>query len=220
MRKKYFLAALVAVMAVIVIKPGLLALAVDSSGELKLQVESLILQVEKLQKDINTAKGGEAVTNTTKPPVFSNTLPIAPTPSGFKFSKQQRVRATDYLNVRESVKGVSFGTVSPGTRGTIAEGPVEYNGYLWWSVVYDNKVAGWSAENWLTYADDSSPTSPFSSTSNPPVFSESALISPTSVGVGDSNWWRIQATDPEKSDVTFTIDWGDGSYVHLEERRR
>jgi hypothetical protein len=77
MRNKYFLTSLVGVFAVGLIAPGLVLAADVTTEALKLQVDALIIQVEKLQSDLNAAQTQQGLTPT---PIFTATEPkSAPT---------------------------------------------------------------------------------------------------------------------------------------------
>lgn len=129
--------------------PGSLALAAALPPEevtkevtriesLRLQVDSLILQVQKLQGDLNATRSGTPL---------SSAVPS-------KLSVGSRVQAVDYLKVRTAPGSTVLTVVSPGSRGTILGGPTNYGSYTWWSVSYDGQIAGWSAESWLTAASE------------------------------------------------------------------
>ncbi len=68
-----------------------------------------------------------------------------------KFLRNERVRTTANLNVREG-PGLSYpiiDTMPLGTLGQVFIGPRRADGFNWWSVAYDVGVEGWSAEDWL-----------------------------------------------------------------------
>jgi len=62
-----------------------------------------------------------------------------------------RVKATDYLNVRESASesGKIITTVNKGEVGTIVSSYVIADGYRWWTVKWDSGPQGWCAGEFL-----------------------------------------------------------------------
>jgi|GEM_PF-2052518 hypothetical protein len=69
-----------------------------------------------------------------------------------------RVQTTQNLNVRTG-PGVGYSEITDpdypryaptATLGSVMEGPVSANGYVWWKVQYDQGYAGWSVENGLS----------------------------------------------------------------------
>jgi hypothetical protein len=75
-----------------------------------------------------------------------------------KFLIGNRAQVTQNLNVRTG-PGVSYSEITNpdypgyapnGTRGTVLEGPVSADGYVWWKVRYDQGYGGWSVENGLS----------------------------------------------------------------------
>lgn len=91
-----------------------------------------------------------------------NLLDKEPSPSqklivGQKFSLNARVRTTTNLNVRTG-PGTSYpeitgngypGFAPSGTTGTVKDGPISSDGFIWWKVQFDPGYIGWCAENWL-----------------------------------------------------------------------
>jgi pimeloyl-ACP methyl ester carboxylesterase len=74
-----------------------------------------------------------------------------------KFLIGNRVQVTQNLNVRTG-PGVGYleitdpdypGYAPSGTLGTVLEGPVSADGYVWWKVQHDQGFTGWSVENGL-----------------------------------------------------------------------
>lgn len=90
--------------------------------------------------------------------VFSGTIPQG----GGKFSAGDRIQTTLNLKVRQtpSAAGTLLGTQAPKTAGTIVEGPTAAGDYTWWKIDYDKGPDGWSAEEWLEYADDGASAKP------------------------------------------------------------
>ena len=89
-------------------------------------------------------------------------LQKAPSPAGVlaiaAFLIGDRVQTTQNLNVRNG-PGVSYSEITDpdypqyaptATLGSVMEGPVSANGYVWWKVQYDRGYAGWSVENGLS----------------------------------------------------------------------
>lgn len=97
-----------------------------------------------------------------KDQVGDTLLHKAPSPAEIlsvaKFLIGDRVQVTQNLNVRTG-PGVAYveitnpdypGFAPTGTRGTMLEGPVSADGYVWCKVRYDQGYAGWSVENGLS----------------------------------------------------------------------
>lgn len=72
-------------------------------------------------------------------------------PVTYKFNIGDRVQTTDRLNVRigPSLTDTILGTQSLGSLGTVVNGPVSADGYIWWQVNYDTGADGWSVEDYL-----------------------------------------------------------------------
>jgi len=71
-------------------------------------------------------------------------------------------KADTSLNVRKE-SGTSspvIDTLIKGTVGTVVEGPVTKDGYVWWNISYDVGTIGWSAEDWLELAPSAGPQPP------------------------------------------------------------
>ncbi|WP_266079056.1 N-acetylmuramoyl-L-alanine amidase [Haladaptatus caseinilyticus] len=66
-----------------------------------------------------------------------------------RFDAGSAVETTSDLNVSAEPDGKRLATVSEGTTGTIAGGPVDTVGYRWWNVDYESGEAGWSVDYWL-----------------------------------------------------------------------
>lgn len=235
MRKIYITVLLAGALLVGYLVPDVFVSAASLSVEvLKAQVDSLILQVERLQSDLNTIQSQSVPGAVVIPvgikvpivdPISPYPFPVEPPPptdpqsvkslgsqltpplESTKFAIGDRVQAVDHLNVRSAPRGSSVAVISPGTKGIISGGPTQAGDYIWWMVTYDTKTTGWSVENWLAKADESIQ---FDGTTAPPVFSTDSFVSPTSVGLNDSNWWKIQAGDPDGGPISYVINWGDG----------
>ncbi len=213
------------VLIVFVMVPGQ-SKAVDDPAtiqSLQRMVTSLTTQVETLQNRLNEvlnanpmAKSYQGYDNSQMKVVAQPNPALQSAPavisdggsnSSPKFSIGQRVQTNDYLNVRIEPNGSSVGVQPNVSKGIIQEGPQTANGYIWYKINYDNGPDGWSVQNWL---EPEGAMLEGVAGNKAPILADDALVSPTSVGVGDSNWWRLEATDPEGGLLTYSIDWGDG----------
>lgn len=69
-----------------------------------------------------------------------------------KFHQQDHSVTTADLSVREcpSTDCTRLDVAPAGTTGTVTDGPVHNDGYVWYEIAYDDGVAdGWSASDWL-----------------------------------------------------------------------
>jgi uncharacterized repeat protein (TIGR02543 family) len=91
-----------------------------------------------------------------------NLLDRDPSPSqllivGQKFSINARVRTTANLNIRilpgtgnPEISGSGYPGFAPsGATGTVKDGPISSDGYVWWRIQFDAGYTGWGADNWL-----------------------------------------------------------------------
>ena len=189
---------------------GLAVMDDAATQVLRTQIELLLAQVRQLQAQLQVIQGGGSVdggggSNGSG----SGPGPVIPVVPGQKFLINDRVQSTFDLNVRENAGGRSIGVVPPQTWGYIIGGPVRIGSYDWWQVDYDDfGMNGFSAGDFLEKVDVVSP----SPTGNlPPVLTEDAFVSPTSVGTNRSNWWRLKGTDPEGGQIDYKVEWGDGT---------
>lgn len=96
------------------------------------------------------------------PFIPANLLDKKPSPSQKlivvqKFSQNSRVQTTANLNVRTNpgtefaeITGNGYPGFAPaGATGTVVDGPIASDGFVWWKVEFDSGYTGWSAENWL-----------------------------------------------------------------------
>lgn len=67
------------------------------------------------------------------------------------FEPGAKVRTTDNLKVRSGsgLRAGESGVQPQGAVGTLLQGPVNKDGYVWWRIDYETGVDGWSVENWL-----------------------------------------------------------------------
>ena len=88
-----------------------------------------------------------------------------------------RIVTTANLNVRgtASASGALLGTQAAGTLGTVTDGPVVADGYVWWQVNYDTGVDGWSVQDYLNKTTPI-PTVVVSASSTSITSGESSLI--------------------------------------------
>ena len=109
-----------------------------------------------------TASAGTATTPTlvptaaaeqTKP--VSNDTPVPPpltnTPS--PSPKEVYVTSPDGLRVRAG-PGLGFDIITTApmyTQGTVVEGPIEADGFVWWKVKTEDTAEGWCAGDWLEF---------------------------------------------------------------------
>ena len=101
----------------------------------------------------------------TIPYVAENLLDKKPSPSqklivgqtAAKFWVGSRVRTTANLNVRTGpgtgypeIADPSYSRYAPtGNTGTVLDGPISADGYVWWQVEYDVGYTGWCVGDWL-----------------------------------------------------------------------
>ena len=85
-------------------------------------------------------------------PEAESALGVAP--SGSPIVIGGTVRVTTGLNVRTEpgTSGSKITTMAAGSTGTVLDGPVSAEGYVWWRISYDDGTTGWSADNWLESA--------------------------------------------------------------------
>ena len=77
-----------------------------------------------------------------------------------KFQIGDRVGTTANLNVRTGpgtgfpeIDDLDYPGVAPsGAIGTVLDGPISANDFIWWRVQFDDGYTGWCAENWLEEA--------------------------------------------------------------------
>ncbi len=83
-----------------------------------------------------------------------STLASATTQSTAGLYVGERVKATANLNVRRQACTTAklLGTEPAGGLGTISGGPKSGCGYTWWSVKWDNRLSGWSVQDYLAPA--------------------------------------------------------------------
>ena len=68
-----------------------------------------------------------------------------------------RVRTTANLNIRTAagtgnpeISGGGYPGFAPsGSIGTVKEGPISSDGFVWWRIQFDAGYTGWGADNWL-----------------------------------------------------------------------
>ncbi|WP_254808289.1 N-acetylmuramoyl-L-alanine amidase [Natronosalvus amylolyticus] len=79
------------------------------------------------------------------------------------FSIGDELRATTTLNVRAdgSLEADIVGTVDETTTGTVTNGIVTRDGYIWWEIEWETGLRGWSVERYLEAASDRRAPLPF-----------------------------------------------------------
>ena len=70
---------------------------------------------------------------------------------GASTSRTEHAQVTNSVRVRSlpSTSANSFGLVPVNLRGTIQEGPVSADGYIWYKVEYTTGISGWSVSDGL-----------------------------------------------------------------------
>lgn len=60
-----------------------------------------------------------------------------------------RIVVTNAVTLRDpyGLSGKSFGTKNPGDTGTIIDGPIQADGYMWWHIDFDKGRSGWIIED-------------------------------------------------------------------------
>ena len=117
----------------------------------------------------NDNGGGTEINVMPLSPILSPSPSPSPTsaPVSYKFNIGDRVQTTDRLNVRvgPSLPDTILGTQSLGSLGTVVDGPISADGFIWWQINYDIGADGWSVENYLQKIDISSEPAPESNNS-------------------------------------------------------
>ncbi len=72
-----------------------------------------------------------------------------PTPQSTKLKVGEQAEVTERVRVRSTAgtSGVRLGYQPTGATGTVVDGPVSANGYVWWKLDYTNAPDGWSIED-------------------------------------------------------------------------
>ncbi|GEM_PF-2163871 len=104
-------------------------------------------------------------------PVCDRAPSQSPSVASTKFIIGNRIQTTATLNVRQipSINGAVLGTQATGAYGVVTGGPTSADGYNWWNINYDTAPDGWSAENYLLKASQSTPPPPTPTPPPPPV---------------------------------------------------
>lgn len=155
-----------------------------------------------------------------------------PPPSGLSGSTSLNLAVGDYIRVasflgarvRSSPGGALIGAQAYGVSGQIKQGPQSANGLTWWYIDYTySTVDGWTAERDETGAamlsksfappSDDIPEPPpeeLPPTGNAaPVLAP--LTQPNTTEVNVQQTWQISATDTDSQNLTYTVNWGDGT---------
>jgi hypothetical protein len=85
--------------------------------------------------------------------------PVPATSTTFKLGQRIQVNNLGPAIVRDTAGGNLLGNQSIGIQGTVAGGPMNALGFVWWHVNYDSGADGWSTEGLLEpVADSIAPT--------------------------------------------------------------
>mgnify|MGYP001618140832 FL=1 len=177
---------------------------------LMVQIQALLATIQRLQAQLAALQGGQTQGQSQEKymQVTGGVGPVVNINPSQKFAINDKVQSTFDLNVRVAPGGSAVAVVPPHTKGTIAGGPQQGGVYWWWQVNYDNGSSGYSVGDFLEKID----VLGGETTGNKaPVLTTDAFVSPTSVGANDSNWWRLEGTDPEGGSVIYKVEWGDGT---------
>jgi len=92
-------------------------------------------------------------------------------------SINDRIKTTSKLNVRESpaFMGKILATVKLGESGSVIDGPVNGDSYLWFKVKYDSGSMGWSAGGWIEKVSSAQPSSYFIQDDNLPIVGQGSV---------------------------------------------
>ncbi|TSC82756.1 MAG: hypothetical protein G01um101420_114 [Parcubacteria group bacterium Gr01-1014_20] len=204
--KKLIVLGLVFLFLVSVPGRGLAQTSELTAQDLRAQIQLLLEQIRQLQAQLSAAEGAGSVY---VPPAVSIGPTVTVTP-GQKFIVGESVQAVDYLNIRENPGGPATSVANPGYDGVIIGGSVQQGAYWWWQVKWSKGNSGWSVEDWMDKKDTagSGLSAEFSKS---PYFAVDSFVSPTSVGAGHSNWWRVKGHDPEGGTLVYLVSWGDGT---------
>ena len=187
---------------------GLAEVADSAVQALQTQIRALLDQAEQLQARLAALQGGQTATGQNGGQASGGVGPVANVDPSQKFVANDKVQSTFDLNVRATPGGNAVAVVPPHTKGTITGGPQQAGAYWWWQVNYDNGASGYSVGDFLEKIDVLSGET---SGNKAPILTEDAFVSPTSVGVNDRNWWRLEGTDLEGGSITYKVEWGDGT---------
>jgi pectate lyase len=77
--------------------------------------------------------------------------PSSPQAATTTVQPNDRIHTTASVDVRctPSASGILLGTQPDGSHGTIIDGPIAADGFIWWRVDYDDGPDGWSVEDFL-----------------------------------------------------------------------
>lgn len=123
---------------------------VDAAGNFRLAPSSLFKGKATDGKDIG------ADIDQIQAAINGTVTPVTP-PSGNKFQINQGVEAIDNVSIRSlpSTSSLRLGVAVAGRQGTVLEGPISADGYVWYKVAYTSPaMTGWSAEGFLKVALD------------------------------------------------------------------
>ena len=139
--------------------------------------------------------------------------------SALAFSAGDRVKATDYLNVRNCPFTTTTcpvtTTMSPGSTGTISSGPYSGSGFTWWYINWDNGYSGYSVQNYLAIVTaPPGPTLSFTGLTPPAVSTStkpySATLSASGTNFNNVNQIVFAWSGPTSGSATWNrgdSDW-------------
>ncbi len=114
---------------------------VDISA-LQAQIQALLAMIQQLQNQLNAMQSGGG---------SGLVVPEIPaTRPSIGISVGDRVQSMDTIRVRSTANGVAVSKVGLGTKGTVVGNSVWKDGYWWAEIYWDNRVRGFSAEDFTT----------------------------------------------------------------------
>lgn len=205
--KKILVVGLLFVSLAIMVVPSRSLAALDDAGTaaLRAQIAALLLQIQQLQQQVNAMQGGGGGSDVVNPGSNPYTLPGSggyqgATKSALGLSVGVRVIAKEAVRIRSAANGAAVVTAQAGAKGTVAGSSVWKDGYWWAEIYWDNRVRGFSAEDYLEIVKQNVTG----------ICGD--LNGDGLVNVLDTTWIRLYATGgaPIPTDVNADVN-GDGS---------
>ncbi len=105
---------------------------------------------------------------------------LTPVKQPISLSAGDRVAVSkDSINIRVAPAGTILGKQFINAKGTVVDGPITKNGYIWWKIDYDSSFDGWSAGDYLTKIGNKASVSvvPMSASNKSPSITATAIFS-------------------------------------------
>ena len=154
--KKILVVGLLFASLALMVFPGRSLAALDDAGmaALRAQIAALLVQIQQLQQQVAAMQGGVGSSDVVSPGSNPYTIPgsggyQSGTKLALGLSVGTRVMAKEAVRIRSVANGAAVVTAQAGAKGTVAGNSVWKDGYWWAEIYWDNRVRGFSAEDYL-----------------------------------------------------------------------